>query len=96
MAWTGQNKKGKTVTLLTPSETAAKYSAELKRNKRYTNDKKAKTDKPLTKEGRAYRAGYLKARQDANNAFISKHPRYQHKTEAGKARALRRKGKKVK
>lgn len=93
MAWKGLNNKGKEVTLLNPSEKASKYAKELKNKKRYTNDGKTKTDKQLTKEGSAYRSGYLKAIQDSNNAFIAKHPRYQHKTEGGKRKGLWRKNK---
>ena len=37
MAWTGKNRRGKTVTLLTPSEKANKFFREKKG--RYQNDK---------------------------------------------------------
>ena len=91
MSWTGKNRRGKTVTLLTPSEKTKKFFEEKRDNVRRTNDGQIKENKPLTKEGRAYRDGYLAAQRDNANAFISKHPRYQHKTEAGKKRAEKRK-----
>lgn len=83
MAWTGTNRKGKTVTLLNPSEKGRKYAVELKSGKRLTNNgeiKKDKDGKPrkLGKTGkdaqaRAYRSGYLQARKDSAKAWKSKH-----------------------
>ena len=91
----------KTITLLNPSERAEKYVDELKTNSRFTNDRSSyKADKngdvSLTKEQRAFRAGYLEARKDSANAFISKHSGYRHKTVGGKARAAKRKAYKAK
>ena len=71
--------------LLNPSEKAGKYARELKENKRYTNDMHCKKDKngksiKLTKEQRAFRAGYLTHSSDSNKAFNSNHPNYKRKT----------------
>ncbi|MDE5601360.1 MAG: hypothetical protein K2J16_02575 [Clostridia bacterium] len=65
---------GVTTTLLNPSGKAAKYSAELKNNQRYTNYGAVKKDKNgqaqrLTRKQRAYRAGYLQARKDSAKAY---------------------------
>ena len=79
MAWTGKNRKGKTVTLLNPSEKGRKYAIELKTGVRMTNNgeqKKGKDGKPLKlgkagkdAQARAYRSGYLQARRDSANAY---------------------------
>lgn len=61
----------KDIVVLHPAGKGKKYAAELKNNKRYTNDSKPK-DKPLTKEGRAYRSGYLQARKDSAKAWKAK------------------------
>lgn len=68
---------GRRVTLLTPAGKGAKYAKELKDGKRITNDGSPKlNDKGeqlgLTKQQRAYRAGYLQARSDNSKAFKSK------------------------
>lgn len=63
---------GVVITLLTPSGYGAKYAAEMKNNKRYTNSGIEKKDKRLTEHGRAYRAGYLKARKDSSKAYKAK------------------------
>lgn len=67
-------KKGKTITLLNPSEKGEKYADELRNNIRYTNDGKYKADKDgvvdsLSKTQRAYRSGYLDARKDSANCY---------------------------
>ncbi|MBQ7339227.1 MAG: hypothetical protein IJW43_00030 [Clostridia bacterium] len=72
-----KSKNGKSVVLLNPAEKGAKFAKELKRGVKHTNEGHIKTDKDkkgirLTKEERAYRAGYLSARQDNAKAFNSK------------------------
>lgn len=67
-------RKGKTITLLNPSEKGEKYADELRNNIRYTNDGKYKADKDgvvdsLSKTQRAYRSGYLDARKDSANCY---------------------------
>ena len=84
MAWTGKNRRGKTVTLLTPSEKANKFYREKKAGVRMTNNGEIKKDKPLTNEGKAYRDGYLASQRDNARAYRSKHPRYEAKSEAGR------------
>lgn len=71
---------GKTVTLLTPAEMGDKYAKELREGKRYTNagePKKGRNGQQLkvTKEGKAYRSGYLQARSDNAKAYNSKKKR---------------------
>ena len=80
-----ENRNGKMVTLLNPSERARKFSIELKHGKALTNNAKRKMGKDgkqikLTKEQKAFRSGYLQARKDSANAFKSNHPRYKRKT----------------
>ncbi len=70
-------KTGSNFTLLNPSGKGKKYSKELKTNKSYTNDGRVKLNdkgKPLslTKQQRAFRAGYLQARTDAAKAYKAK------------------------
>lgn len=64
---------GKEVILLNPAEKGRKYAAELSTGMRYTNDgnykKDASGDVGLSKEGRAYRSGYLDARRDSAKAY---------------------------
>lgn len=60
-------------TYLSPKMKGRKYAAELKANKRATNDGVVKKDKygnvlTLSKEQRSYRAGYLDARKDIGKA----------------------------
>ena len=67
-------KKGKTITLLNPSEKGKKFASELRDNTRYTNDNKKKADKDgvllsLSDTQRAYRSGYLDARKDSANCY---------------------------
>lgn len=70
-----KTKRGKTITLLNPAEKSRKYAKELRTGKKFTNygsvkkDAKGKVIK-LGKKERAYRGGYLDARQD--NAKIYK------------------------
>lgn len=70
------NRRGKTVTLLNPAEKGNKYALELKANVHCTNDGDVKLDKyghvkTLSKQSRAYRAGYLSSRKDSANAYKS-------------------------
>ena len=99
MAWFGKNRKGKDVCLLNPSEKGAKFATELKNGKKITNAGELKKDKngnaiALDDKSKAYRGGYLDALKDSGNAYIAKHPRYQHKTDGGKAKAAKRKANK--
>lgn len=77
MSFSFLSKKGKSVTLLNPSEKAAKAAKELKLNCRFTNDGEVKKNSMgglsvLTPEERAYRAGYLDARKDGAKAYKAK------------------------
>mgnify|MGYP000007369129 CR=1 FL=1 len=70
------NRRGKTVTLLNPAEKGNKYAVELKCNVHCTNYGDVKLDKrghvkTLSKQSRAYRAGYLSSRKDSANAYKS-------------------------
>ena len=74
MAVEVKTKKGKTVTLLNPSEKGAKYARELKTGKKRTNAGSWKLDKNkkginLTDVERAYRAGYLDAQGDSAKCY---------------------------
>lgn len=65
---------GESRVLLNPHGKYSKYSAELNKNIRYTNDfsvKRNKAGKPmkLTKAQRSYRAGYRSAVIDQTKAF---------------------------
>ena len=85
MAVVVENRNGKMVTLLNPSEKARKFSVELRSGRALTNNNKRKWDKNgkevrLTKEQRAFRAGYLQSRKDSAKAFKANHPRYKRKT----------------
>lgn len=67
-------KNGKKMTLLNPSEKGAKFAKELKRDVRMTKSGQFKTDENrkaihLTKEQRAYRAGYLAHSKDSANCY---------------------------
>ncbi len=71
------DENGNTGVVLTPAGKGAKYAAELKSGKRYTNagqTKVGENGKPLglSKAQRAYRGGYLKARQDNAKAYNAK------------------------
>lgn len=65
---------GTKFTLLNPSGKAAKYYAENQNGKRYTNAGHTKIDDEgnvlkLTKEQKAYRAGYIDAQSDNAKAY---------------------------
>lgn len=66
-------KKGKTITLLNPSQKAEKYACELRERHAMTNDGRFKADEdgpfPLTDTQKAYRSGYLDARKDSARAY---------------------------
>ena len=77
MAVRVKNKNGKEVILLNPSEKGAKYAKELKENFKRTNSGAFKLDENgkninLTKEQRAYRAGYLAHSKDSARAYKAK------------------------
>ncbi|MCD8372195.1 MAG: hypothetical protein LUD27_02710 [Clostridia bacterium] len=68
---------GNRQTFLTPSGKGKKYAQEIKTGRRFTNDGEAKVDDEgyelrVTKEGQAYRAGYLDAQKDSANAWKAK------------------------
>lgn len=73
MAVKVRTKRGDYITLLNPSEKAAKYAGELRTGIRKTNDGRYKPDKNgdvgLDKIQRSYRSGYLDARKDSANAY---------------------------
>ncbi len=62
---------GSTKTLLTPAGKGEKYASELRDGVRYTNNGEVKKN-GLTKQGRAYRSGYLDAQKDARSAYNAK------------------------
>ena len=69
--------RGKLFTLLNPAEKGKKAAKELKTGKRYTNDGDPKYGRngqqlKVTKTGKAWRSGYLKAREDNANAYKAK------------------------
>ncbi len=73
--------KNKIVCLLNPAEKSRKYAYELKNNVAMTNDGVCKTNsdgacKKLTKQQRAFRAGYLSARKDSAKAYNSTKKKY--------------------
>ena len=77
MAKTVRTKNGFTFTYLSPAEKGAKYAQELRTGKKYTNDGQVKKDKngkalKLKVKERAYRGGYLDARNDNSKAFNAK------------------------
>ena len=77
MAVTITTKKGKKMKMLNPSEKGNKFAKELSLGYHHTNDMQFKTDKngevkPLTREERAYRSGYLDARKDSANCWKAK------------------------
>ena len=87
------NRRGKTVTLLNPAEKGNKYALELKANVHCTNDGDVKLDKyghvkTLSRQSRAYRAGYLSSRKDSANAYKSAEAK---KVEAKAAKAAKKK-----
>ncbi len=78
------SRSGKTVTLLNPAEKGRKAAAELKAGIKCTNDHKVKRNadgsvQRLTKDERAWRAGYLAARSDSAKAWKSQQKKAQPK-----------------
>ena len=76
------SRSGKTVTLLNPAEKGRKAAAELKAGIKCTNDHKVNADgsvQRLTKDERAWRAGYLAARSDSAKAWKSQQKKAQPK-----------------
>ena len=78
-----RNSKGGETTLLNTHGKGAKYAAELRNNQRYTNNGKRKIDKngeikPLTREQKAYRSGWLDCNADHAKAYKWKN-RYKSK-----------------
>ena len=68
------SRNGKRITLLNPSEKGAKYAKELKKGYKIRNDGsyalgKDKKGIRLSKEGRAYRAGFLDAQKASAKAY---------------------------
>ena len=69
-----KTKSGKTVRLLNPAQKGGKYAFELKNGVKVTNFGSAKRNRDgslrrLKKDERAYRAGYLDARNDNAKAY---------------------------
>ena len=60
--------------LRNPAEKAKRYARQMK------SGVIRETGQKLTKEDRAYRAGYLDHQKDSNKAFKANHPRYKRKT----------------
>lgn len=61
------NRNGKQVALLNPNGKGRKYAHDLRTGKKHTNTGQVKKNY-LTKDERAYRSGYLKAREDIGKA----------------------------
>ena len=77
MAVTVKSRNGKKVVLLNPSEKGAKFAKELKQGYKRTNAGAFKLDKSgkgikLNAVERAYRGGYLDARQDNADVYNAK------------------------
>ena len=95
------NRRGKRVTLLNPAEKGRKAAAELQMGIKITNDGVVKTDKrgdpiALTDKERAWRSGYLSARQDnakCYNAQQKKAAKQAAKAQKRAAKASKRTGK---
>jgi len=85
MAVVVKNKNGKDVTLLNPSEKTLKYCVEMDTNQRVTNNGEVKqvngNTPALTKEQRAYRAGYIAHAKDSQKCFRASHPKVKRKTQ---------------
>ena len=64
-----ENEKGEKRLVLNPNGKGGKAAYELKHGVRITNEGVVKKDKPLTKEGKAWRSGYLQARKDSAKAW---------------------------
>lgn len=76
MAIRVSSKNGKEIVLLNPAERGKKYSIELKHNTALTNSARRKKDDKgnilhLSDKQRAFRAGYLSARNDNAKAYKS-------------------------
>lgn len=74
MATIIENKDGKKVVLLNPSEKGKKYVTEIKTGMKTTNDGFIKKDEfnrviKLDKTERAYRAGYLDSQKDSAKCY---------------------------
>ena len=65
-----RNRNGKQVVLLNPNGKGKKYAYDLRTGKKHTNTGKVKKNF-LTGKEKAYRAGYLKAREDIGKASAS-------------------------
>lgn len=68
---------GRTIRLLRPDEKAQKYAMELKNGIHITNQGAVKVNPygdpiPLRKTQRAWRSGYLAARQDSADVYLAK------------------------
>ncbi|MFI3167787.1 MAG: hypothetical protein R3Y32_06690 [Bacillota bacterium] len=75
--WIGKTKKGKDVTLLTPSEKYEKYTKEKKSGYKYTNSGRPKLNEKkqwikLSSEEKAYRDGYRAHAIDSSKVYNSK------------------------
>lgn len=64
------NRNGKKVVLLNPNGKGKKYAFDLRTGKKHTNTGKVKKNW-LSKSEKAYRSGYLKAREDIGKASAS-------------------------
>lgn len=65
MAFTFQTKSGKKIVLLNPAEKGTRYSRQLKSGKDHQGN-------ILTDTQKAFRSGYLTARQDSAKVYKSK------------------------
>ena len=79
------HKKRRNIVLLNPQEKRNKAFNELKTGIRTTNTGAIKNGDDglpltLTKEGRAWRSGYIASQNDSAKCFKAKHPRYKRKT----------------
>lgn len=77
MAVTVTSRTGKRVTLLNPAEKGDKFARELRRGYKQTNSGSLKLGKnkkgvKLTDTERAYRSGYLAARNDSAKCYNAK------------------------
>lgn len=80
-------KTGNSYVLLNPAQKGRKFATELSYGRAITNDLKRKVDKNgnqvrLTKEQKAYRAGYLDSRKDCAKAY--KYNKNKRKKSSGK------------
>lgn len=77
MAWFGKTKTGKKIVLLNPAEKGKRFARQMK------NGCVSETGEKITKDGMAFRAGYLTARNDNAKA-------YKGRIKKGKAESMRR------